>query len=144
MYSNDRQNQTETASLYGKPFPSYHHSRRRCQRHSENIMSQSKSFAFRLLWLFAALGPLLFYAQSPPVQVSSPDHQIALCFKVQPGTNKQAAATDGQLVYAVTFHQKKIFEDSAIRLELAGQLPLGAAVQITGANVGSGVDDYSL
>jgi|ERR1039457_2966320 hypothetical protein len=93
-------------------------------------MSQSKSFAFRLLLLFAALGPLLVYAQSSPVEVSSPDHQVALYFKVQPGNNKQAAGTDGQLVYEVTFHQKKIFEDSALCLELANQVPLGAAVHI--------------
>jgi alpha-glucosidase len=106
-------------------------------------MSRSKSLAFGLS-LFAALGPLLAYAQSSPVEVSSPDHQITMSFKVQPGNNKQAAGTDGQLFYAVTFHQKKIFEDSALRLELAGQVPLGAAVQITGANIGSGVDDYSL
>ena len=107
-------------------------------------MSQSKSSAFCILWLFAALGPLLIYAQSSPIEMSSPDHQIALYFKVQPGKNKQAAGTDGQLVYAVTFHQKKIFEDSALCLELANQAPLGAAVHITSATAGSGVDDYSL
>jgi len=104
-------------------------------------MSQWKFFALLLL-LLAALGPLVVSAQSSPVEVSSPDHQIALYFKVQPG--KQATGTDGQLVYAVTFHQKKIFEDSALRLELADQAPLGAAVHIAGATAGSGVDDYSL
>jgi alpha-glucosidase len=67
-----------------------------------------------------------------------------LYLKVQPGSNKQAAGTDGQLVYAVTFHQKKIFEDSALCLELANQAPLGAAIHITSATTGSGVDDYSL
>jgi len=107
-------------------------------------MSQSESLAFRLLSLFVALGPLLVHAQSTPVEVNSPDHQIALYFKVQPGNNKQAAGTDGQLVYAVTFHQKKIFEDSALCLELAHQAPLGAAVQITSATTGSGVDNYRL
>jgi alpha-glucosidase len=107
-------------------------------------MSQPQSLAFRLLSLFAALGPPLVYAQSPPVEVISPDHQIALYLKVQPGSNKQAAGTDGQLVYAVTFHQKKIFEDSALCLELANQAPLGAAIHITSATTGSGVDDYSL
>src|SRR6266481_5293753 len=107
-------------------------------------MSQSKSFAFRLLPLFAALGPLLVHAQSSPVEVSSPDHQIALYFKVQPGNDKRAAVTDGQLVYAVTFHQRKIFEDSALCLELANQAPLGAAVHIAGVTHGSGADDYSL
>ena len=107
-------------------------------------MAHTKSLAFCLLPLFAALGSLLACAQSTSFEVSSPDHQIAVYFKVQPGNNKQGAGTDGQLVYAVTFHQKKIFEDSALRLELADQAPLGAAVHIASATTGSGVDDYSL
>jgi len=86
----------------------------------------------------------LVLAQSSPVEVNSPDHQIALYFKVQPDKNKQATGTDGQLVYEVTFHQKKIFEDSALSLELTNQAPLGAAVHIANATTGSGVDDYSL
>jgi len=97
-------------------------------------MSQSKSLAFRLLSLFPALGPLLVYAQSSPIEVSAPDHQITLHFKVQPGSSKQTAAADGQLVYSVTFRHKEIFEDSALSLELANQAPLGAAVHITSAN----------
>jgi alpha-glucosidase len=93
-------------------------------------MSQSKSFAICLLLLLAVSDPPAVHAQSNPIRVSSPDHQIALDFNVQPGTNKQAAEPDGQLVYAVTFHQKKIFEESALRLELANQAPLGATVHI--------------
>src|ERR1700751_3561335 len=102
----------------------------------------SQSFAFCLL-LLLAVSPAVG-AQSNPIEISSPDHQIALDFKVQPGTNKQAAEPDGQLVYTVAFHQKKIFEDSALRLELANQAPLGAAVHIANATPGSGADDYRL
>jgi alpha-glucosidase len=107
-------------------------------------MSQSKSLAIRLLSLMAVFIPPLVHAQSVPVEVDSPNHQIALSFKVQPGKDKQAAGSEGQLVYAVTFHQKKIFEDSALSLELANQAPLGTAVHIANATTGSGVDDYSL
>jgi alpha-glucosidase len=107
-------------------------------------MSQSKSFAFCLLLLLAVSDPLAVHAQSNPIRVGSPDHQIALDFNVQPGTSKQAAESDGQLVYSVTFHQKKIFEDSALRLELANEAPLGAVVHIASATPGSGADDYSL
>src|ERR1700733_13277433 len=107
-------------------------------------MSQSKYFAFCLLLLLAVSDSPAVHAQSNPIRVSSPDHQIVLDFNVQPGTNKQAAEPDGQLVYTVTFHQKKIFEDSALRFELANQAPLGAAVHIASATPGSGADDYSL
>ena len=106
-------------------------------------MSQLKSLAFPLS-LMAVLSPALVYAQSTPVEVDSPNHQIALSFRVQQGKDKQAPGTDGQLVYAVTFHRKKIFEDSALSLELANQAPLGATVHIASTTPGSGADDYSL
>jgi alpha-glucosidase len=107
-------------------------------------MSQSKFFASCLLLLLAVSVPPAVHAQSNSMRVGSPNDQIVLDFSVQPGTNKQAAEPDGQLVYSVTFHQKKIFEDSALRLELANQAPLGAAVHIAGATPSSGADDYSL
>ena len=37
-----------------------------------------------------------------------------------------------------------MFEDSALRLELENQAPLGANVHIERATTGSGADDYSL
>ncbi|HEY1803994.1 MAG TPA: glycoside hydrolase family 97 protein [Terracidiphilus sp.] len=107
-------------------------------------MPQSKTFSSCLLALFGILLSPPAHAQSKPIEVSSPDHQIALVFSVQPGTNNAAAEPDGQLVYAVTFHGKKIFEESSLRLELADQAPLGAAIHITGETPGSGADDYSL
>lgn len=107
-------------------------------------MSHPKSFVFCLLSIFAFSILRQAYAESNPFEVSSPDHQITLRFAVHSETNKQAAEPDGQLVYAVTFHGKTVFEDSSLRLELANQSPLGAAVHIAGATPGSGADDYSL
>jgi alpha-glucosidase len=82
-------------------------------------------------------------AQSNPVKVSSPDHKITVRFAVQTG-NGQDAGQDGQLVYSVLFHGKQAFENSALRLELANQPPLGAAVHIAGSRTSSGTDDYTL
>lgn len=82
-------------------------------------------------------------AQSNPVEVSSPDHKITLHFAVQTA-NEPGAGQDGQLVYSVLFNGKQAFENSALRLELANQPPLGAAVRITGSTPGSGIDDYTL
>ncbi|UWZ82216.1 glycoside hydrolase family 97 protein [Occallatibacter riparius] len=56
----------------------------------------------------------------------------------------QEAAQSGQLVYSVSFREKPVFEDSALRLELVNQPPLGAAVHIASTTPGSGVDDYRL
>ncbi len=91
----------------------------------------------------ALYSPSLCCAQSTPVEVSSPDHRIKLRLAVQPGKG-QEPGQDGQLVYSVNFHDKQVFEDSALGLELANQRPLGAAVHIAGSSVGSGVDDYML
>jgi alpha-glucosidase len=107
-------------------------------------MLQSGSSAFCLLSLFSVPGSMLVLAQSNPVEVSSPNHQIAVHFSVQTGSGEQAGGTDGQLVYSVTFHGKQVFEDSALRLELENQPPLGANVHITSTDNGSNADDYSL
>lgn len=107
-------------------------------------MLLSRSLAFCLLAFFVVSDSLLLHAQSNPAEVTSPDHQITLHFKVQPGKKEQSSGPDGQLVYSVTFHQKQIFEDSALRLELANQPPLGVSVHIASTTAGSGVDDYRL
>jgi alpha-glucosidase len=105
-----------------------------------------------LRWKYSAwsLVPVLVFgsaslsrAQSNSLQVSSPDHQITLSFSIEPGKG-QEAGKDGQLVYSVAFHGKQVFENSALRLELADQPPLGAAVNFAGSTPGSGVDDYTL
>lgn len=102
---------------------------------------------WKLPYLYATLsltllGPLSAHAQSGPVEVSSPDHRITLHFAVKPG--KEQVSGDGQLVYSIDFRGKPMFEDSALRLELANQPPLGAAVHITSSTPGSGVDQYKL
>src|SRR5690242_8889175 len=111
-----------------------------CRLYMENRMF----LVLCLLCLFGASDSLLLHAQTNSLEVSSPDHQIDLSFKVLPASKKQTVGPDGQLVYSVTFHQKKIFEDSALRLELANQAALGAAVHITHTTTGSGVDNYTL
>ena len=107
-------------------------------------MFRSTSSVLCLLSVFAISASIVAVAQSNPVEVSSPDHQIALHFNVQIDKANQANGQDGQLVYAVAFHGKQVFEDSALRLELASQAPLGAKVHIARATTGSGLDDYHL
>ena len=107
-------------------------------------MLGSGASAFLLLSFFGSAGSTMVLAQQGPVEVSSPNHQIAVRFNVQTSKGKQGSGTDGQLTYAVTFHGKQVFEDSALRLELENQAPLGANVHITNAGSSSGVDDYTL
>ncbi|MBS1804791.1 MAG: glycoside hydrolase family 97 protein [Acidobacteria bacterium] len=97
-------------------------------------------------WLasaFAVCNASASHGQPPTVDVSSPDHRIVVHLGVQVKKG-QAAGRDGQLVYSVDFKGKQAFEDSAVRLELSGQLPLGQAVHIESSSPGSGVDDYKL
>jgi alpha-glucosidase len=105
-------------------------------------MLRLNSSSFCLLSIFGVSCSTLVLAQSSPVDVSSPNHQIVVHFSVQP--DKKSVGPDGQLVYAVKLHGKQVFEDSALRLELENQAPLGANVHIASAATSSGADDYSL
>jgi alpha-glucosidase len=105
-------------------------------------MLRLRQFALRAVPALAAIGASIACAQPGPGDVSSPDHRITLHFSVHP--SKDQSAGNGQLVYSVTFRGKQTFEDSALRLELANQTPLGAAVHIAGTTPGAGVDDYTL
>ncbi len=106
-------------------------------------MMRWKHSAWSLGSALVLSGASLSLAQTNSIEVSSPNHQITLRFAVQ--TDKSKPTTqDGQLVYSVSFHSKQVFEDSALRLELANQPPLGAEVHISGSTPGSGIDDYTL
>jgi alpha-glucosidase len=76
------------------------------------------------------------------MEVSSPDHRITMRFAVKP--DKDVAGPDGQLTYSIEFKGKQVFEESALKLELANQPPLGSAIHIAGTTPGSGIDDYTL
>src|ERR1700678_482161 len=107
-------------------------------------MPWPRSSAIYLLSAVSLSCSTLAIAQSGPAEVSSPDHQISVQFNIRMDKATQANGQDGQLVYSVAFHGKQVFEDSALRLELADQKPLGANVHITRATSGSGIDDYQL
>lgn len=105
-------------------------------------MLQSRSAASCLLCVFTLMGTARGPAQTSPLEVSSPDHRITMRFAVKP--DKDVAGPDGQLTYSIEFKGKQVFEESALKLELANQPPLGSAMHITGTTPGSGVDDYTL
>jgi alpha-glucosidase len=65
-------------------------------------------------------------AQSTAV-VKSPDGNLILTFQTL--QNGQPVES-GQLSYSVSFHNKRLIDDSALRLELEGQRPLGTAVRM--------------
>jgi alpha-glucosidase len=107
-------------------------------------LSLSKSSVLSLVSAFGLWGTFLSHAPSDPVEVSSPDQQIAVHFTVKPGKAETNSRGEGQLVYSVTFHGKQVFEDSALSLELRNQARLGANIHIAGVTTASGVDDYKL
>ena len=81
-------------------------------------------------------------AQTTPLNLSSPDGQLAMQFKVEPG--KDAGSGGGKLVYSLTFRGKPVLEDSGLALELGDQPPLGSDVRVTSSEPSNGVDDYRL
>ena len=106
-------------------------------------MLPSKYCAWSLALAFALCSVSVSYAQSSSIDLTSPDHRIAVHFGVQ--TKKgEGPGQDGQLVYSVSFKGKQAFEESALRLELANQAALGSSVRIAGTTPGSGSDDYTL
>jgi alpha-glucosidase len=104
------------------------------------LRQQNAGWSIVIALLVGSAG--MSYAQSNPTEVTSPDHRITVRFDVQPVTGQ--AAGQGQLVYSVSFHEKAVFENSGLGLELANQPPLGPAVHIAGTTPGSGIDDYRL
>lgn len=101
-----------------------------------------KQFAGAVVPMLALFSSSFVVAQTGTVEISSPDHRTTLRLSIQPGKNQ--SSEDGQLVYSVMFRGKPVLEDSALRLELANQQPLGAAVHIVSSVPSSGVDDYTL
>ena len=109
----------------------------------EMKMLGSKNCGWCVAFVLTAWCATVGWAESSSVEVTSPDHRIALRFGVQLKKAQEANA-DGQLVYSLSFNGKQAFEESALRLELANQPALGSAVHITGSTPGGGVDDYKL
>jgi alpha-glucosidase len=91
--------------------------------------------------LFAGCTALTALAAPPDtVRLASPDGRIVMSFSLA----ARGGDGSGQLVYAVQFQGKPVIDNSALGLELDGDTALGADVAITGAQQGSGTDDYSL
>lgn len=107
----------------------------------EESMLRLKYLGWCFVPVFALCSATVDQAQSGSVHVASPDGRIGLHFGVQA---KKGAGQDGQLVYSVSFKGKQVFEESALRLELANQPALGAAIHIADTTPGSGSDDYTL
>jgi alpha-glucosidase len=66
-----------------------------------------------------------------------------MSFSIQP-SSALGENSSGRLIYSVTFHGKSVIDNSALGLELDDDTPLGPNVTITGAEAGSGIDDYAL
>jgi alpha-glucosidase len=88
----------------------------------------------------ASLLSNLALAQSANESVQSPDGQLAITFKITPGTNQKS----GPITYSVTFHGKQLVEDSGLTLELRGQRPLGTNVALANATRSSHDSTYHL
>ena len=81
-------------------------------------------------------------SQTASSDLASPNHQLRMHFRTLP--NENTSGEGGKLVYSVEFRGKAVLDNSALALELDDAHALGSDVRITGSNVGSGIDDYTL
>ncbi len=81
-------------------------------------------------------------AQMSNPSLASPDGRIVASFAIS--DKNQAATVGGQLVYELVFQGRKLFEPSALRLELEGEKPLGARVRIVSVTASQGESAYEL
>ncbi|MGA7313117.1 MAG: glycoside hydrolase family 97 protein [Silvibacterium sp.] len=84
---------------------------------------------------------LLFVLTAWGETLSSPDGRLVLLIETSANTTNPQEA---QLVYRVTFRGKPLVEQSALRLELEGQHPLGTDVRIVKATPSSVDETYRL
>jgi len=66
--------------------------------------------------------------QGDPAVLTSPDGRLTITFRTV--STSQPAPPGTQLVYAVTFQGKPLLDQSALRLDLQGQPPLGSDIRI--------------
>ena len=100
----------------------------------------ARAVALSIVSAVVAASPL--HGQDKPVRVTSPDGQLVSQFRTIASAKNPGQG--GRLVYSLAFRGKPVIDDSALALELQGQPPLGADVQIQSPEPGRGVDDYTL
>ncbi|MEO6815801.1 MAG: glycoside hydrolase family 97 catalytic domain-containing protein, partial [Edaphobacter sp.] len=105
-------------------------------------MPQRLSRIFVLAGSIAVAASGCALAQSAPSVLSSPDQQLVMRFATVP--TKSDSGQGSKLVYSLSFHGKRIIEDSGLALELGGQPALGSDVRILDSSASEGVDDYTL
>ena len=110
----------------------------------------------RLRYLFCGLLMVIWAAVASATTLTSPDGRLVLAIETQvppvapPGPGGPSAsaipANPGaeQLVYRVTYRGKALIENSALRLELEGQRPLGSDVRIVNVVPSSADETYHL
>jgi alpha-glucosidase len=99
----------------------------------------SRLFALALSLVFSTA---VAYAQEKELALKSPNGELTMRFAVRPAAG--SAQAEGRLVYSLDFRDKRVFEDSALGLDLEGAEALGSNVHISGSDVGDGVDEYTL
>jgi alpha-glucosidase len=83
----------------------------------------------------ALLSALAAQAQTDPPVLKSPDGRLVLTFET---------AGKGQLAYSVAYKNKPLIERSSMTLNLQGQRPLGAEVEIVRAPPSETDETYRL
>ena len=87
-------------------------------------------------------------SETKSIRVASPNEQIVLILSSGAAQPEPAAGPPRPIVdslrYAVEFHGKRLFEDSALGLKLEGQSPLGPGMRQVSEQKGSDDETYAI
>ena len=100
-----------------------------------------------LMFLFTVFA-IAQNSETKSIRVGSPNEQIVVILSTGPAQPEPAPGPPRPIVdslrYAVEFHGKRLFDDSALGLKLAGQSPVGPGMRQVSEQKGSADESYTI
>jgi alpha-glucosidase len=111
-------------------------------------MKPIRLFLLVSLMLLAAAFAIAQNSETKSIRMVSPNGQIVLILSTGPAQPEPAPGPPRPMVdslrYAVEFHGKRLFEDSAMGLQLQGQSPIGPGMRQVSEQKGSVDESYTI
>jgi alpha-glucosidase len=109
----------------------------------ESMTPQRILLSFLTFLLFSAMAEAQS-ANAGPIRVASPNGQIVVILSGADGASSSGASPGDSLRYAVEFHGKRLFDESALGLKIEGQPALGPGMRIDSVKTGTVDETYTI
>src|ERR1035437_3620795 len=106
----------------------------------ESMIRQRILLSFVPIFLFSAICAAQG-ADAGPIRVASPNGQIVLILS---GAGAASPPGGDSLRYAVEFHGKRLFDESALGIKIEGQPALGSGMRIESVKTDSADETYAI